>query len=1491
MSFLSKVWELNKKTNPLFQPYELLTKTKPGKSVSDAVGGGVKTLKRNVGSPVQKHFIRPVYRNTLEPALETAETAYREIVSQPMSTAMLAGAEEFKNVPGPIKWNPVFASMLAAGGAVKQIASGDIDETYEKAEDFSPGQATVLLQAGIDPDDEQEVQKFLDSPVGRTLSGTYDAATRIFADPTVIGGKAVKAARGVQFLTVGGERAGVLARGLQTDDDIMRFMGSDQFSKLDDLVAGKTAAEIQHARPTLSPQAATLLEQAGDNHELRREVWKKLFGHTDSYDPIYKESVAVGNALKRSFAERQDFQRLIDQRIDPFLIDDYSFGGPLSQAHQQAMAADKVTAAHLQAELDELYGKGLNLDREFMAFGSVGDIPRAGKIKLLQARASRTDWYMKSPSFAARAVRKVGNMTPHNRLNVHRPDGHVQIQRMLRKSELSLEDQDRLVSDYMAAMDDAARTRVAVRAEESAVASIAAKNGMTKDEIVQILRESRRGRDESVSALLAGTEYTGNGRATINVLDETGQVVINEPLVEAQNANFLPLANMDEVKKAAERAGRVRADHADLSLAEIGEMVGKNKTIYDNFQPIASDVLDDFYKIWKPGVLLRPGWPIRVVTDLQLRAVGQFGSAAVMLAAKQGTKNVFRDVFTPEVKRALGKVGIGEGGTGRVPKAQRLPGPQEFTLPGTELKLPLPFDPQGQTRGAVSSAEDMKAHLGQLEDSFVQKAVGKSSGWRSDVHPTNPDVSVFEYKKSYERALNLQFGQSTLSRMFMAGKTGDDLIDAKNIPIEDKVYEWLNTSRQGQRLQRRIAPARRSNLKEHVQNVSDEVTVLTQGDDVLKAKALEGTAKYEDLAEVVKRGDGADFPVIHGEEVSNQLLREGNIWDIANGAKNILNQVLGQMPVDTLARNPMFAHVYQRDMIGRVTKMRRAALNSGRELTWDEVELAAKASKEKALLEIDDLFYNFQERSEFAQMTRHIMPFFPAFQEMVTRWGGIAVNNPSYIRQLNIAWGAPERAGFIIDENGNKVDGEGNATDADGNKVEAGSERYVRISVPDSVRPLLNIALPGEMPSEMNTIDINKNSINMLLQGTPGFGPPVQVPVNELVKKNPELEDVASFILPFGTSENSMDLFFPTIARRYNEATNENTYANQRNAAHILQAILVDIASGKREMPEGTPKQAQRALIKEAEKKAADFAKFAAGARYMAPFAMSFKSPYQYHMDIFKAAEQRYREDSSALADEGGNERTPDEWFLDEHPESFFALTQSTTRSNDGVAPTVEAFNNRKELRDLVEQYPEYGGWLTGRDGGGEFSGAAWDAQLSSRLKPGSKEKQREQLSLEEFFQESATREGWVKYRRVMELLNIEREERGLSSFDEELQSIRDTAIEDIAEEHPAWLDEYDKQDRGKMRRTISFFETAIKDPRIRGRQEAQGVAKYLEVRRIIQEELAARDEAGDPKTLSAQANSDLQAILTTAVDDIIDKYPAFSDTYYRYFERDDLEN
>ena len=245
----------------------------------------------------------------------------------------------------------------------------------------------------------------------------------------------------------------------------------------------------------------------------------------------------------------------------------------------------------------------------------------------------------------------------------------------------------------------------------------------------------------------------------------------------------------------------------------------------------------------------------------------------------------------------------------------------------------------------------------------------------------------------------------------------------------------------------------------------------------------------------------ADF----GKVVSDSVLRE------AEGVGRILTRVhekidsiftnIGTMPTDILTRSLIFKTAYSREMSRRLASM--GGPDAGFLLKESDIRRMERDARSVALGETRDLMYDLAERSRFEEIVSNIMPFYGAWQEVITRWTGLAVRNPAFV----MAGTRNFRKGM---EN---FDG----TDEDGN-------RFFVLRLPEGMMnweiPVLGVKAFGKMSAlGESAINFNFGSASMISAGMPGFGPLVSIPVSETTLKLPEIDEAVNFINPFGPQE------------------------------------------------------------------------------------------------------------------------------------------------------------------------------------------------------------------------------------------------------------------------------------------------------------------------------------------------------------------------------------
>src|SRR5690606_28544529 len=146
---------------------------------------------------------------------------------------------------------------------------------------------------------------------------------------------------------------------------------------------------------------------------------------------------------------------------------------------------------------------------------------------------------------------------------------------------------------------------------------------------------------------------------------------------------------------------------------------------------------------------------------------------------------------------------------------------------------------------------------------------------------------------------------------------------------------------------------------------------------------------------------------IHGRELE-QILGRSDIQRHLNTFIETAFEVLGGMATDELSRNPTFARFYHAEM-----QRLLAGIEPGRieVRTLNKLENQARRF---ALRETRSLLYDLAEQSQFASMTRLLMPFFPAWQEVLTRWAGLVAENPMVAIYGRKVWEAPNKAQMVV---------------------------------------------------------------------------------------------------------------------------------------------------------------------------------------------------------------------------------------------------------------------------------------------------------------------------------------------------------------------------------------------------------------------------------------------------------------------------------------------
>lgn len=745
-----------------------------------------------------------------------------------------------------------------------------------------------------------------------------------------------------------------------------------------------------------------------------------------------------------------------------------------------------------------------------------------------------------------------------------------------------------------------------------------------------------------------------------------------------------------------------------------------------------------------------------------------------------------------------------------------------------------------------------------------------------DVNPTQA-----QYAASWERAVNNQIAGDPVARQFLAGHSEHD------------VLQWLYGTDEGRAYHERMGPyqadpvAQVGSVKKMVDTyVPDTGTAESK---LLRRKVLamkpgqkEGLADFSDLERVLPDIDSR--PIIHGSALDMSL---GNTFkDKYNNGVNKIFGVLQDMPADHLARFPFVKEAYNRHVEQLVKVM--AEREGGNLIPTKMLDRAQEIARDRALADVRKYLYDATTTHDLAKLGRLIVPFGSAAMDSYAKWGTIFKEQPWVAYNLWKAWTAPDRAGLTQDENGNHK------------TFHNGQERWVQVNpgtseetlLPGDYKPkneyivfqLPKMLQPSIAPGSKATTYINKDTFNTFLS-LPTGGPVVAIPASKFAMANPEFADnqfVKKFVLPLGPQANWTDLAVPgyakTLAGMFSEQ--DGDLASQQALA-IYQTGMVDFSLGKRPKPP-TYQEAR------------ETASHLRGMRFLYQFlgaTPQFKTPYAPYVDAYRQmkAQEREKQKTDPNYD-------VDVDFYNQFGEEFFYLTSAVTRNRLGVPATISGQRQWQKYKDLIDAHPDLANFIIGAEGSGAFSQAVYQNQLQQAASPGSSEKMRYRMPLKESVEDTAIRLGWVKWGKLMDAVDAEMLDRGLTDINqkgaEDLKGARDRFISNnmVWDESPTgatqlnpWYTEFSTRDNSKMTARLLSMEQVISDPRLSQRDDMQGLSQYLSGRR----EMAGIMQQNGIKTLNSKKATPYREMWQQFVAGLKDQNLSFASTYNRYLVGD----
>ena len=1450
----------------------------------------------------------------IQPALERINRINQEYIREPLTTYNLvigditSGREPVGSIFDPNEWR----------------------KAYKGAQDISFGQAFVSnIRNVYDPkfnvyDPRQREQAFKKSAWGKWTSGGFDLGLQFVGDVTLAAGKATKVLKaselGVGKLT----NADTVAKAAE-DITKAQYGVSNRFTKvLDDFTAKDSAYAISHPMVKSSNNPGLLAHLLGDSVDRDETalILRSALGDPAAMDELRLQRAYITDALETA---RGDLSAVDEYKLYaapdgtgmiPFLNDNEAVIKAAKDNYASLAESDKYFADLMQvggASLDEAgnlvmgggtltrtTGKGLQGIENFVA--------ESRALKFYDKKVGSANVEVFQPTPFHRLYQKISwaaGERPAGLVDFNDADSYREIiantSELERVAGLTPEQSKKLLDSYMAASTPEQRFIATQQLESTGLRALAAKHGVDEQVAEQIYNEYKGARTSALKSI------KDNG-----FMVDLDDSIIKVPQLESQTADFLPLMDFKLMDSLLKRQGSL--------LNSIG-----GRTVDTTLHYV--DILQDAFKA---GALLRLGYTQRNAIDSQLRIAASVGSMATLQHLGAGIKNVFNNtIATParlidryrpvDAGRTLSEVQQGSTLVIREltdlkkqiaeAEAQLSLKPDSIELTGKINTLKLlqeekqavydhyvdvlnrskavkPKDRIGTGSYEITTSDGSKYILddafgGPLGDMFRRIASSGNSFERmvdsntdmyvrqlsskgiTQVRPTDP-----AYFDQWAQTIRQQFGNSVVVKKIIAGDSLED------------VALWLRNNPAGRDLRRRLGLTS-DEAAEYVTRVNGFLDKYLPASSNLRTKIGEVTAN--DLRSAFK--DPTDLPVIHGH-----LLQEGMFNTSQIKGREIINTLfkfLGTIPEDTWARNPLYVHFYRKEAKRRVDIV--AGLKGDKISLDDQQKIMAMAHK-SALREMKGVLFNIERKTNLAAAMKYISPFFSAQENAYKTWSKMAVANPAIVNRGYIVWNSPNRNGLVTDQDGNPVE----SGKTSGNDV-------IWVSLPKGITkiPGLNSLTELGIPKASLDIIFQGGMDALYMQGNPNIasdifpvGPYVAVPVSEIVKRQPSLEESFRWALPFGPSKNAVSGFLPTWFQKLQ--TRQGNLEDPQFANTYQLIWKTEQEKAKRNgLPPVNPNQIM--------KMTKDYWSMRTAASLIMPFAPRFDSPYKFYMDKSREYKRLYG-------------MKADEKFFDDYPE-FFSFASSLSANPTSVQSTVQATKNINKysglIGDLAKIEPKLIGLVVNDPNTYEFSQAAYRYLQGKKIASDSPQKFLSAQSPAEAQRKNEAEKGWIIFNKFSDAIDEELQKRGISSIQqsgaEDLKYLKEQVVQKLSVQtdpqgkpvmdsttgefaRTAWYDDYLDSDGSKTNRVIAGLSKIINDQEFikkngNGKKTVwKSVSAYLEIRKAIASELAKREV----KSIDAKANVDLKYVYDGTVNKLKnDDKLGFAYLYDRFLSQD----
>ena len=577
---------------------------------------------------------------------------------------------------------------------------------------------------------------------------------------------------------------------------------------------------------------------------------------------------------------------------------------------------------------------------------------------------------------------------------------------------------------------------------------------------------------------------------------------------------------------------------------------------------------------------------------------------------------------------------------------------------------------------------------------------------------------------------------------------------------------------------------------------------------------------------------------------------------------------LGTMPTDALTRSTVFRHTYETEVSRQLSGFKGDGTDTFR-LTNKDVQKIESRARQKAISETKNLLYDLAERSRFEEVAANLMPFYGAWQEVITRWTGIGIDNPYLVAQTIRNWRLLEAE----DENGKRfavirfpsIFGEDLNSNFD----------FIPFSQGKVFGKLASFTEDGQV------LDFNLKSASMI-GGTPGFGPLLTYPVGEAIIANPNLEKTMKFAFPYGVSEGStaFSRWLNSIAPAFGKAAAGGIIGlNTTERAKTLLRLTGDLAAEYEASGETISSEADLQVFEEeVQRRTGVILDIRLLGTLISPLSFRIQSPH------YKIIDEYHN-----MSSEKGLEAA-DNWLMHNHSD-LWAITGRQTAAAGVASGTLQGAAMYEKHKQFMDSFPEIQDVVLGRVGARDVQFEYSQAVAIQEMADG----RRETLTPREFLTSAQMNKGWRTWGKVTDVINdhLENKIRLGQSADiqnyPELVAYRTAQALEIGRNNTTWFEEWKESTNPFIQaKVMEGFRNLVLDPTFDYKPEWPFIEMYIGIHDSIANTMEFRAESSgnrDYLKLGHQGNSDLKTEWLNARIDLRGR-PDFTNIFDRYFSK-----